>query len=242
MKRSGNVFPSDMIQGQYISPQRSRKVKATFFTIWFVTDNFWTMHDRDKIRTASCSSRQDAYTDIHVDIKRSGSKYELRSRSRRDPSCISVEAYWWDKHIETTFMSLALLNLKLSAKNCWWPRVTSDEFNGVTDQHLTLGHHAWPKSTWSWKNCALLMRWEADMLRFNFLWNRFNWPSKNLIRFDSQFKSFLDLTIRFNSWIKTIFAIWFNTSHESSGFTTITMWFDSIQTYTDSQRGWCRST
>ena len=24
-----------------------------------------------------------------------------------------------DKHIETTFMSLALLNIKLSAKNCW---------------------------------------------------------------------------------------------------------------------------
>ena len=56
---------------------------------------------------------------------------------------------------------LALLNLKLSAKNCWWPRVTSDDLRGVTDQHLTLGHHEWPKSTWSWKNCALRMRWEG---------------------------------------------------------------------------------
>ena len=55
-------------------------------------------------------------------FERSRSKFDLRSRSRLDPSCISVEAYWRDKHIETTFMSLALLNLKLSAKTCWWPR------------------------------------------------------------------------------------------------------------------------
>ena len=114
--------------------------------MWFFTDNFWTKHDRDTIRTASCSSRQDASTNIHVDLERSGWKFDLRSRSRRDLSCTWIEAYWRDKYIETTFMSLALLNLKLSAKNCWWPRVTSDDLSGVTDQHLTLCHHEWPKS------------------------------------------------------------------------------------------------
>ena len=100
-------------------------------------------------------------TDIHVALERSRSKFDLRSRSRRDPSCISVEAYGRDKNIETTFMSSDSSQSQVIGKNCWWPRVTSDDFSGVTDQHLTLGHHEWPKSTWSWKNCALLMRWEG---------------------------------------------------------------------------------
>ena len=74
MKRSGNVFPSHMMQGQHISLRRSWKVKVTFllFTIWFFTDNFfWTKHDIYKIRTVSCSSRQDASQHIHVDLERS---------------------------------------------------------------------------------------------------------------------------------------------------------------------------
>ena len=40
MKRSGNVFPSDMTRGQYISLQRLWTVKVTFFTIWFFINNF----------------------------------------------------------------------------------------------------------------------------------------------------------------------------------------------------------
>ena len=44
-------------------------------------------------------------------------------------------------------MSLALLNLKLSEKNLLVTSVTSDNLSGVTGQHLTLGHHEWPKST-----------------------------------------------------------------------------------------------
>ena len=35
MKRSGNVFPSDMTHGQYISLQRSWKVKVTFLPYGF---------------------------------------------------------------------------------------------------------------------------------------------------------------------------------------------------------------
>ena len=102
-------------------------VKVTVFTIWGFTVNFWTKHDRDKIRTASCSYRQDASKDIHDDLERSQSKFDLGSRSQRGPSCISVKAYWWDKHIETSAMSLALLNLKLSAKtvgDLGWPQTT----------------------------------------------------------------------------------------------------------------------
>ena len=94
-------------------------------------------------------------------LKGQGSKLDLRSRSRRDPSCISVEAYWRDKHIETTFMSLALLNLKFICKSLLVTSVTSDDLRGVTGQHLTLGHHEWPKSTWFWKNYTLLMLWEG---------------------------------------------------------------------------------
>ena len=46
-------------------------------------------------------------------------------------------------------MSLALLNLKLSAKTCCLlvTSVTSDDLSGVTGQHLNLGHHQWPKNT-----------------------------------------------------------------------------------------------
>ena len=58
-------------------------------------------------------------------------------------------------------MSLALLNLKLSAKTCWWPRWPQKTLAGALGQHLTLGHHEWPKSTWFWKNYTLLMRWEG---------------------------------------------------------------------------------
>ena len=36
-------------------------------------------------------------------------------------------------------------------KNLFVTSVTSDDLSGVTGQHLTLGHHEWPKSTWSWK-------------------------------------------------------------------------------------------
>ena len=117
-------FPSDMTQGQCISLQMSWKVKVKFFTICFFTDKFWTKNDRYKIRTASCSSRQDASKHTCWHWK---AKFNLRSRSRRDPSCICVDAYWRNKHIETFFMSLSLLNLKLSTKNCcdtWWPQTT----------------------------------------------------------------------------------------------------------------------
>ena len=84
----------------------------------------------------SCLPRQDASIHVYNDLEKSRSKFDLKSR--RDPSCISVEAYWRDKHIETTFMSLAHLNLTLSAKTCWWHRWPQTTLAGS------------PVNTWPW--------------------------------------------------------------------------------------------
>ena len=61
---------------------------------------------------------------------------QLRARSLGDSSrsnYTSFDAPCGDKHNDTNPTSLSHLVLKLLAKNCWWPRVTSMTFRGVTD-------------------------------------------------------------------------------------------------------------
>ena len=161
MKRSGKVFPSDMTQGQYINLQRSWKVKVTFVTIWFFTDNFWTKHDRDKIRTTSCSSRHDASKHYTCWPRKVKVKIWPQVKVTVWPKlhiswCVLTRQTHWDHFHVSSSSQFQVIGKKLL--------VTSGDFrdfSGVTDQHLTLGHHEWPKSTWPWKNCAILMRWEG---------------------------------------------------------------------------------
>ena len=133
-------FSHQIWRNQYISFQMSWKVKVTFFTMFFFSlisfepSTIDIKSERHRVLLVK------THRNIYVDIERP--KFNLRSRSRRDPSCIWVDAYWRDKHWYF-FMSLSLLNLKLSTKEPLWPRVTSDDFSGVTDQHLTLVHHEW---------------------------------------------------------------------------------------------------
>ena len=61
---------------------------------------------------------------------------QVRARSLGDPSrsnYTSFDAPCGDKRNDSTPMSLSHLVLKLLATNCWWPRVTSMTFRGVTD-------------------------------------------------------------------------------------------------------------
>ena len=61
---------------------------------------------------------------------------QVRARSLGDPSrsnYTSFDAPCRDKHNDSNPMSLSYLVLKLLAKKCWWPRVTSMTFSGVTD-------------------------------------------------------------------------------------------------------------
>ena len=76
-------------------------------------------NDIDLILVPSCFPRQDALNNIRVDLQRSRSKFDLRSKSRGDPSrsyCIWIDASWWDKHNVTTPTSLSRLNKKLLTK------------------------------------------------------------------------------------------------------------------------------
>ena len=61
---------------------------------------------------------------------------QVRERSLGDPSrsnYTSFDAPCGDKRNDSNPTSLFYLVLKLLAKNCWWPRVTSVTFRGVTD-------------------------------------------------------------------------------------------------------------
>ena len=61
---------------------------------------------------------------------------QVRARSLGDPSrsnYTSFDATCGDKRNDSNHTSLSHLVLKLLAKNCWWPRVTSMTFRGVTD-------------------------------------------------------------------------------------------------------------
>ena len=106
----------------------------------------------DFILVPSCLSRQDASkhiqfftytTETSTKYLNSGQGYAVTQLSY----CIWLDVLWWEKHNETTLMSLSLLNQKLLAKNGWWPRVTSDALLVVTNNNWHLGHHWWPKTT-----------------------------------------------------------------------------------------------
>ena len=183
MKRSGNVFPSDITQGQYISLQRSCKVSVVpkwrflpygFSLITFEPSTIEIKFERHRVpllkthRKYTCWPRKvkvkiwpqvmvTAWPKLHI------------SRS-----VLTRQTHWDHFHVSSFSQSQVI------GKNCWWPRVTSYDFSGVTDQHLTLGHHEWPKSTWSWKNCALLMRWEEFQyfppLTYNGEFRSLTWP------------------------------------------------------------------
>ena len=61
---------------------------------------------------------------------------QVRERSLGDPrrsNYISFDAPCGDKRNDSNPTSLSHLVLKLLAKHCWWPRVTSMTFRGVTD-------------------------------------------------------------------------------------------------------------
>ena len=61
---------------------------------------------------------------------------QVRARSLGDPSrsnYTSFDAPCGDKRNDSIPTSLSHLVLKLLAKNCWWSRVTSMTFRGVTD-------------------------------------------------------------------------------------------------------------
>ena len=70
-------------------------------------------------------------------------------------SVLTRQTHWDHFHVSISSQSQVI------CKNLLVTSVTSDDLSGVTGQHLTLGHHEWPKSTWSWKNYILLMRWEG---------------------------------------------------------------------------------
>ena len=66
---------------------------------------------------------------------------QVRARSLGDPSrsnYTSFDAPCRDKHNDSNHTSLSHLVLKLLAKNCWWPRVTSMTFRLVTDSKFHL--------------------------------------------------------------------------------------------------------
>ena len=61
---------------------------------------------------------------------------QVRERSLGDPSrsnYTSFDAPCGEKRNDSNPTSLSHLVLKLLSKNCWWPRVTSMTFRGVTD-------------------------------------------------------------------------------------------------------------
>ena len=70
-------------------------------------------------------------------------------------SVLTRQTHWDHFHVSSSSQSQVI------CKNLLVTSVTSDDLSGVNGQHLTLGHHEWPKSTWSWKNYTLLMRWEG---------------------------------------------------------------------------------
>ena len=59
------------------------RAKSPFITVWFFVNNFACIWARAMNYTSLCFSCQDESNDIHVDLKRSIWKFDLRSRSCR---------------------------------------------------------------------------------------------------------------------------------------------------------------
>ena len=107
---------------------RGQKLQKTVFGNNIFANNFRTKKASGIIWAPSCSSPQGASKHIHGDFERSGSLFDLRSRSHVDLNrscCISVDASRQDRHNDTTPMSVALFNRELWT--CWWPRLTTDD-------------------------------------------------------------------------------------------------------------------
>ena len=107
---------------------------------WFLDDKIFNFKGRATILIPSCLSRQGARrTMYNVTLKSQGQNLtwcQVRAMSLGDPSrstYTSFDAPCGDKRNDSNPTSLSHLLLKLLAKNCWWARVTSMTFRGVTN-------------------------------------------------------------------------------------------------------------
>ena len=143
--------------------------KWLHFSITVFAYIFFVFKYTDFILVPSCLSRQDASKHTHCDLERLRSKFELRSRSRGDPSrsCDTwFDASWWEKHNETTPTSLSLLNKKLLVKkrlviaiDLRWPfegsPMKTDTW--VITNNLRLHHSEWMEMIWCRKEVVKIL-------------------------------------------------------------------------------------
>ena len=99
-----------------------KRQKLLFLAKTCFAINFQTKKASGIILAPSCFPRQGASKHMHGDLERSGSIFDLRSRSLVDlsRSCrISVDASRQPKHNDATSVSVALFNRELLARTCW---------------------------------------------------------------------------------------------------------------------------
>ena len=95
------------------------EVKHQFLVHTFFFTNFLLIRHISTILSPLCSSRRDGSNQTPVDLKRSRSKFDLRSEVKLGQSgscCLSFGSEWSEKHIGTMFICLSYLvqNLTLA--------------------------------------------------------------------------------------------------------------------------------
>ena len=158
--------------GQQISLQRSNIVKiAVSGESRFSRIAFELVRTTKSKNTSSCFSRCIGSKHMLFDPERSRSKFDYRSRSRSDrimPCCISLDAFWWDKHNEAIPNILSRFNQKLFAnpvRSLKWPLTTFQEAIGKKRTLvITVGrkHH-------NFKRFGLFLCAHTDPEAFSFL-------------------------------------------------------------------------
>ena len=126
------LLRSFLSSGQNTVHQRS---KGQIWPKWFFDDNVFVLKIEQRLwpyRVCLVKARRTMY---NLTLKGQGQNLtsgQVRARSLGDPSrpnYTSFDAPCGDKrHVKSH------LDLKLLAKNYWWPRVTSMTFRGVTDE------------------------------------------------------------------------------------------------------------
>ena len=121
---------------------------------WFFIDNFSDIRDTKIKMTPSCLACRAGSKHVPLDLERSISKFDIRTRSGHDRSgsiCISFEAAWRAKSFGTICASLSPSCRDLLAKNGLWRHLTSGDLHVTLYRRLRTDLHRWGEWPWSWK-------------------------------------------------------------------------------------------
>ena len=130
---------------------------------YHTTITFLIIHRDTKIKmTPSCSARQDRSKNLLFNLKRSISKFDLRSGQVQVMVhvghyvyWISSEPSWRAKTFGTICAPLPPSCHELLTKRGLWPHATSDDLSVTLDHQLHSDHHRCGEWPWPWNDLVV---------------------------------------------------------------------------------------